>query len=164
MTTYRTTFSAKRLWIILTLSMLLMFSVLLFFGQKIYQQAPPMPASVVVEDGRVLFTLDDIQRGQNVWQALGGMQQGSIWGHGSYLAPDWSADWLHREAEALLAEVADATPRAMNLTASQEKDLHTVLMQVGIARDPTTPMGQLTTFANHPFTVLKAFLRSLFVR
>jgi nitric oxide reductase subunit B len=129
MNNYRTTFSAKRLWVILTVSMMLMFSLLLFFGQKIYQQAPPMPASVVVDDGRVLFTLDDIQRGQNVWQALGGMQQGSIWGHGSYLAPDWSADWLHREAEALLAEVADATPRAMNLTASQEKDLHTVLMR-----------------------------------
>ena len=30
------------------------------------------------------------------------MQRGSIWGHGSYLAPDWSADWLHREALALL--------------------------------------------------------------
>jgi nitric oxide reductase large subunit len=28
--------------------------------------------------------------------------QGSIWGHGGYLAPDWSADWLHREALSLL--------------------------------------------------------------
>ena len=33
---------------------------------------------------------------------MGGMEQGSIWGHGSYVAPDWSADWLHREAMALL--------------------------------------------------------------
>jgi len=24
-----------------------------------------------------------------------------VWGHGSYVAPDWSADWLHREAVAL---------------------------------------------------------------
>src|SRR5690606_5883514 len=37
-----------------------------------------------------------------VWQSMGGMQVGSIWGHGSYVAPDWSADWLHREAVALL--------------------------------------------------------------
>lgn len=129
MNDYRTTFSAKRLWIILTLSMVLMFSVLLFFGQKIYQQAPPMPARIVVADGRVLFTLDDIQRGQNVWQALGGMQQGSIWGHGSYLAPDWSADWLHREAQALVVEIADTAPRAIELTADQERDLHAVLMR-----------------------------------
>jgi nitric oxide reductase subunit B len=37
---------------------------------------------------------------------MGGMQQGSIWGHGSYVAPDWSADWLHREALALLDRLA----------------------------------------------------------
>ncbi|MBC7174213.1 MAG: cbb3-type cytochrome c oxidase subunit I, partial [Polyangiaceae bacterium] len=30
-------------------------------------------------------------------QSLGGMEVGSIWGHGSYVAPDWTADWLHRE-------------------------------------------------------------------
>src|SRR3954464_13503611 len=29
-----------------------------------------------------------------------GMQLGSIWGHGGYVAPDWSADWLYREAVA----------------------------------------------------------------
>ncbi len=40
--------------------------------------------------------------GQNVWQALGGMQVGSVWGHGSYVAPDWTADWLHREAVFIL--------------------------------------------------------------
>src|SRR6185436_9558452 len=46
--------------------------------------------------------------GQNLWQSMGGMQQGSIWGHGSYVAPDWSADWLHREAVALLELLARA--------------------------------------------------------
>ena len=40
--------------------------------------------------------------GRQVWQSIGGHQMGSIWGHGSYVAPDWSADWLHREATALL--------------------------------------------------------------
>ncbi len=106
METYRTTFPVRRLWTILVASMLVMFSVLLFFGQQIYQQAPPIPAQVVTDGGDVVFTRADIQRGQNVWQALGGMQQGSIWGHGSYLAPDWSADWLHREAQALMATQA----------------------------------------------------------
>jgi nitric oxide reductase subunit B len=33
---------------------------------------------------------------------MGGMQLGSIWGHGGYVAPDWSADWLHREAVGIL--------------------------------------------------------------
>jgi nitric oxide reductase subunit B len=40
--------------------------------------------------------------GQNVWQTLGGMELGSVWGHGSYVAPDWTADWLHREAAFIL--------------------------------------------------------------
>ena len=30
------------------------------------------------------------------------MEVGSIWGHGSYVAPDWTADWLHREAHFIL--------------------------------------------------------------
>ena len=50
------------------------------------------------------FADGDIGRGQNVWQALGGMEVGSIWGHGSYVAPDWTADWLHREAIFVLDE------------------------------------------------------------
>lgn len=102
MQTYRQTFSIKRLWIILTVGMVFMFSILLLLGAQIYQQAPPMPEAVKSASGEALYTLDDIQTGQNVWQSIGGMEQGSIWGHGSYLAPDWSADWLHREAETLL--------------------------------------------------------------
>src|SRR5690606_29181733 len=43
-----------------------------------------------------------IELGRRVWQSAGGMQLGSIWGHGGYVAPDWSADWLHREAVNLL--------------------------------------------------------------
>lgn len=102
MKSYEAVFSKKSLWYILAISTLISVSVLLYFGREIYQQAPPMPTQVQARSGSTLFTLADIQRGQNVWQSLGGMQKGSIWGHGSYLAPDWSADWLHREALAML--------------------------------------------------------------
>ena len=51
----------------------------------------------------------DIGKGQNVWQAMGGMEVGSIWGHGSYVAPDWSADWLHRECVFILNDWANTT-------------------------------------------------------
>jgi nitric oxide reductase subunit B len=37
-----------------------------------------------------------------VWQSIGGQEIGSIWGHGAYVAPDWSADWLHRESVLIL--------------------------------------------------------------
>lgn len=103
METYKQTFSIKRLWIILTVGMVVMFGILLFLGAEIYQKAPPIPETVKSASGEVLYTRDDIETGQNVWQSIGGMEQGSIWGHGSYVAPDWSADWLHREAETLLA-------------------------------------------------------------
>lgn len=80
-----------------------MFGILLLIGKEIYQQKPPIPQTVQSTSGDVLFVQEDITIGQNLWQSMGGMQQGSIWGHGGYLAPDWSADWLHREAENLLS-------------------------------------------------------------
>lgn len=82
--------------------MAVMFGVLLYYGGQIYQSKPPIPAVVTSVSGETLFSRAEIERGQNLWQSMGGMQQGSIWGHGSYVAPDWSADWLHREAMALL--------------------------------------------------------------
>jgi nitric oxide reductase subunit B len=71
-------------------------------GLNIQSGAPPIPQQVVTGDGRLLFDHDAIQRGQAVWQSLGGQQVGSIWGHGAYVAPDWTADWLHREAVLIL--------------------------------------------------------------
>ncbi|MCB2106050.1 MAG: nitric-oxide reductase large subunit [Rhodobacteraceae bacterium] len=110
MQTYKTTFSIKRLWVLLAASMFVMFSTLLLFGREIYQQTPPIPEQYKTESGDIVYSRADIQRGQNVWQSIGGMQQGSIWGHGGYLAPDWTADWLHREAEILLeAMIANAS-------------------------------------------------------
>jgi nitric oxide reductase subunit B len=78
------------------------FFILGFFGRDVYRKAPPIPDAVVDDHGTVLLTRDDILTGQQVWQSTGGQQLGSIWGHGAYQAPDWSADWLHREATALL--------------------------------------------------------------
>ena len=88
----------KKYWLAFTLVIVISFSVLGWIGTRIYQQAPPIPEKVVTNNGQTVFTKNDIQEGQNVWQAMGGMEVGSIWGHGSYVAPDWTADWLHREA------------------------------------------------------------------
>ena len=94
--------STKKLWLYLILLLVASFGVLLWTGSEIFRQAPPMPERVISTDGDVLYTRADIEKGRQVWQSFGGMQLGSIWGHGSYVAPDWSADWLHREALALL--------------------------------------------------------------
>ncbi len=94
--------STKRLWAVLALVTIVSFAVLGLLGREVYRQAPPIPAQVRSATGDVLFTAADIMTGQQVWQSIGGHQLGSIWGHGSYVAPDWTADWLHREAVALL--------------------------------------------------------------
>ena len=88
----------KRLWIGFILVVVASFSVLGWVGVRVYQQAPPVPERVVTTDGRTVLGPGDIERGQDVWRSLGGMEMGSIWGHGSYVAPDWTADCLHREA------------------------------------------------------------------
>lgn len=88
----------KRAWLAFAAVVLGSFAVLLWTGVRIYQEKPPVPDRVVTTEGKELIGPGQIFTGQNVWQALGGMQVGSIWGHGSYVAPDWTADWLHREA------------------------------------------------------------------
>ncbi len=101
--TLKNTIQTKRLWITFGVAIFAAFFILGWFGREVYRKAPPIPERVVTESGRSLLTRDDILTGQQVWQSIGGQQLGSIWGHGAYQAPDWTADWLHREATALQA-------------------------------------------------------------
>ncbi len=94
--------NTKILWIVLAVAVMGAFAIVGFFGREVYRHAPPIPDQVVTEDGQLLMTEDDILSGQEVWQSIGGQQVGTIWGHGAYQAPDWSADWLHRESVILL--------------------------------------------------------------
>ena len=94
--------SQKKLWIALGAVIMISFAVLLYYGSEIYQKAPPVPEQVVDKSGNILFTGQNIKDGQNVWQSIGGQEIGSIWGHGAYVAPDWTADYLHMEAQFLL--------------------------------------------------------------
>ena len=89
------------LWRWLGFIFILSFGALGYLGWEIYLTAPPIPKAVVSTAGDVIFTGEQVQRGQQAWLSSGGQQQGSVWGHGAYVAPDWSADWLHREATAL---------------------------------------------------------------
>jgi nitric oxide reductase subunit B len=135
MDTYRTTFTVKRLWWLLGLSMFVMFGALLYFGREIYHQAPPIPESVQTTTSEVIYTRADIERGQNVWQSTGGMQQGSLWGHGGYLAPDWSADWLHREAEALLASIMASQQNMAAVNAAQQQEMAKVALRLEMRKN-----------------------------
>lgn len=99
----------RKLWWSLIGVLGVTFCLLGWFGHEIYRQAPPIPEQVQSVEGKILFRADDILDGQTAWQGIGGMQLGSIWGHGAYQAPDWTADWLHRELLAWLDLAAQQT-------------------------------------------------------
>ncbi|MEW6050605.1 MAG: nitric-oxide reductase large subunit [Candidatus Zixiibacteriota bacterium] len=98
----------RRLWLGFWAVVIISFAVLGYMGIRIYQEKPPIPELVKSTDGIIVIPSGQITAGQNVWQAMGGMELGSIWGHGSYVAPDWTADWLHREAMFILNSWSNA--------------------------------------------------------
>src|SRR5574337_365683 len=93
-------------WWLRTVAIVLVFGFagLLAITSLAYRNAPPIPAQVVDAQGTALFSGDDIRDGQAVFLKYGLMDNGSIWGHGAYLGPDYSAAALHRIGE----DAADA--------------------------------------------------------
>src|SRR5262249_54841829 len=74
------------------------FALLGFLALRVYQDLAPLPGRVVSEQGQVLFTREDVLSGQEAFLTYGLMQYGSVYGHGAYLGPDFTADYLHRQA------------------------------------------------------------------
>jgi len=101
--------SYKKLWWLLIATLAVTFTLLGYLGREVYRQAPPIPERIVTTDGTPISTKEKILDGQTAWQSVGGMQLGSIYGHGAYQAPDWTADWLHRELIAWLNLAAQET-------------------------------------------------------
>ena len=79
----------------LAIVMILGFSVLILLSVKTYENAPPIPARAVDPNGAVVFTVEDVAAGQEVFLEYGLMDNGTIWGHGGMLGPDFSAQTLH---------------------------------------------------------------------
>lgn len=68
-----------------------------------YTEEPPIPQTVKTTAGAVLFTGADILEGQQIFLDNGLMEYGSIFGHGAYLGPDFTAEYLHRAALSSIA-------------------------------------------------------------
>ncbi|HWR52858.1 MAG TPA: nitric-oxide reductase large subunit [Bryobacteraceae bacterium] len=100
------------------------FTVLGIIAYLVYSEQPPMPAQVVSADGRTLFTGEDIQTGMNVFQRAGLMEYGSVYGHGAYLGPDYTADYLHRSAEQMIVAYRKAPPREWSPEEQVRRELH----------------------------------------
>ncbi|WP_153557664.1 nitric-oxide reductase large subunit [Roseimaritima sediminicola] len=157
----------KRLWLAFAAVMIVSFLILGWIGTRIYQEMPPIPEQYVTTDGVTLIDSGEIIAGQNVWQSLGGMQVGSIWGHGSYVAPDWTADWLHREAEYILNRWAkrEFEKPYEDLSAEQQAQLSGRL--TGIMRtntyDPSSGVVTLDPIRVEAFEANVEHYRSVFM-
>ncbi|RZA28562.1 MAG: nitric-oxide reductase large subunit, partial [Lysobacteraceae bacterium] len=159
--------NTRKLWLGLLVLLIASFSVLLWAGGEIFRAAPPMPEKVLAEDGRVVYTRADIETGRQVWQSIGGMQLGSIWGHGGYVAPDWSADWLHREATGVLdiwARRDGGTASYAQLPAEEQGALRSRLQEMMRANtyDPATRTITLTQDRVAALSNVAAHYESLF--
>ena len=85
---------------------------------------------MVDQSGRLVYTGADVTKGQQLFLHNGLMEYGSAFGHGAYLGPDYTADYLHREARlsnaASGALSADAvTQRTINALRTNRYDEET---------------------------------------
>ena len=144
--------STRKLWLGFITIMTLSFAVLLYYGREIYRQAPPIPDKVITADGKLLFTGQDIKDGQNVWQSMGGQEMGTVWGHGAYQAPDWSADWLHKEALFIINKLALKRDSLPYLKLSEEKQAS---LKVALQREIRT-----NTYDKNTNTITVSALRA----
>ncbi len=106
--------------------MIVGFAGLITISALSYRDAPPIPERVVDAHGALLFSGSDVSEGQAVFLKYGLMDNGSIWGHGAYLGPDYSAAALHRMSEDTAGAIAQEQyhqPLAA-LTASQQAAVH----------------------------------------
>jgi len=86
--------------------MLFGFTVMGLLAYRTYTNSMPQPERVVTESGETLFTSQDITEGQKLFQARGLMEYGSILGHGGYLGPDFTAEYLRLEATSVKEQLA----------------------------------------------------------
>ena len=157
----------KKLWIALTSVIVISFSVLLYYGNQIYQKAPPVPVQVTDESRKLLFSGDDIRDGQNIWQSIGGQEVGTVWGHGAYIAPDWTADYLHREAQFLLGKWShEEAGKPFEQLSDQEKASMEIRLQQYLREnsyDETSGELVIGSERYEAFKHIRAHYRSLFM-
>ena len=89
------------------LVMIFGFFVMGLLAYRTYTASMPMPDKVVTESGQLVFTGDEITRGQELFQSRGLQEYGSIVGHGAYLGPDYTADYLRRATEDVATQLRD---------------------------------------------------------
>ncbi|MCU0582097.1 MAG: nitric-oxide reductase large subunit [Syntrophales bacterium] len=155
--------------------LVLTFGVLIFGGYLINREKPPIPQKIVNDDEKTIITLEDILNGQNYYFSRGGQHMGTIWGHGSYLAPDWSADYLHRMGLYLAArhhglspgQSKDFTQADFDRLEPTEQARLQILVKQEIKTNRYNPQAgvlHFTAFQADAFRVLAEYYTELFAK
>ena len=145
----------SRTWIqVAGLVVLAGFFVLVLLAYRTYQSDPPIAERVVDPSGRVVYTSDDVSEGQKVFLHHGLMEYGSIFGHGAYLGPDFTADYLHRSS----ASVRDQLGGEQSDSSRQE----TIDQFQNNRYDEDTKTIPLSAEQARAFTQLEAHYRDFF--
>lgn len=132
------------------------FVVLGYLAWRINHESPPIPERAVGADGRVLWTGADVMAGQHLFQKYGLMQHGTIFGHGAYLGPDFTAQYLHGEAGAMIAGKQLAGANAETAAGETKTELR------ANGYDPGTKVLTLSPARAAAFTTMLAFYRDYF--
>jgi nitric oxide reductase subunit B len=135
------------------------FFVLGLLAYRTYSADPPIPERVVDPDGQTLFTGDDIREGQQTFLDNGLMEYGSIFGHGAYLGPDYTSDYLHRAAQSVEGQYGGAgSDRAREQTIADfqtnryDSDTETLEFTAAQARAHGELVEHYSEFFDHPTT------------
>ena len=99
------------------------FTVLGILAYLVYRDQPPVPREVVA-GGKIVFTRDDVVNGMNVFQRYGLMEYGSVYGHGAYLGPDFTAEYLHKSSEFLVSRYQEASQPGLSARERVVAELH----------------------------------------
>jgi nitric oxide reductase subunit B len=134
------------------------FAVLGYLAYSIYAEHPPIPARAVGPDGETVFTGEDVMSGQHHFQRYGLMQFGTIFGHGAYLGPDFTAQYLHEAAG------ASATHYAQGGEVTPEIRERVIREWKANQYDPDTDVLALSAGQAAAFHVMQDFYRQYFSR
>jgi nitric oxide reductase subunit B len=145
----------SRVWLqVVGVVVLFGFLILGLLAYRTYVDEPPIPTQVVSTSGQVLFTGEEISRGQQVFLGNGLMEYGSVFGHGAYLGPDFTADYLRRAA--LSAQATYAGQGSDNARQQVINDFQTNRY------DPPTGRLVYTEAQARAFTALRDYYGSYF--
>ena len=105
------------------LTLIIGFTVLIWIAFRAYEDAPPIPKKIIGPSRQLIVTGEDIIAGQQVFLRYGLMENGTIWGHGAYLGPDFSAQYLHTlGVDAIRKQAWDRYGRGPETLTEAERD------------------------------------------